>query len=65
MATRLHELQDLDHLNTNDGEHELEQKRDEDDVADGLDGHDDALDHVFQTLGTIDGTEGPQDTEHP
>lgn len=53
------------HLNTNDREHELKQQRDENDVADGLDGHYDTLDHMFQTLGTIDGTEGPQDTEDP
>ncbi len=52
----------LEELHSDDGEHELQEEGDEDDVADGLDGDDDALHHVLEALGTVD---GPQRAEHP
>ena len=51
-------------LHANDGEHEYEEDGDEHDVADGLDGHDDALHHVLESLGAVDGAEGPQHAQH-
>ena len=54
---RAHEELALEQLDADDGEHELEQQGDEDNVADGLDGNDHTLDDMFETLGTIDGTE--------
>ena len=56
-SIRAHEELALEQLDADDGKHELEQECDQDNVADGLDGHDHALDDVFETLGTIDGTE--------
>ena len=44
----------LEQLDTNDGEHEEEEDGDEEDVADVLHSHDDALHHVLQTLGSVD-----------
>ena len=51
-------------LHADDGEHEDEEDGDEHDVADGLDGHDDALHHVLESLGTVDGAERPQHAQH-
>ncbi len=52
------------YLHPDDGEHELEQQRDQHDVADGLDRHDDALHHVLETLGPVDGSEGSEHAQH-
>ena len=51
-----HEELALEQLDADDGEHELEEEGDQDDVADGFDGHDDALDHVFEAFSSVDGT---------
>ena len=59
-----HEELALEQLDPDDGEHELEEEGDEDDVADSLDGHDDALDDVLEALGTVDGSKGAKDTQH-
>ena len=59
---RAHEEFALKQLDADDGEHELEQQRDEDDVADSLDGHDDALHDVFKAFGSVNGS---QRTQHP
>lgn len=37
----------LEELHSNAGEHEVQQHGDQDDVADGFDGHEHALDHVL------------------
>ena len=44
----------LEQLDANDGKHEEEEDGDEEDVADVLHSHDDALHHVLQTLGSVD-----------
>ena len=46
----------LEQLDPDDSEHEEEEDGDQDDVADGLHSHDDALHHVLQPLGTVDGS---------
>lgn len=46
----------LEQLDANDCEHEEEEDGDEEDVADVLHSHDDALHHVLQTLGSVDGS---------
>ena len=46
----------LEELDPDDGEHEEEEDGDQDDVSDGLHSHDDALHHVLQALGTVDGS---------
>ena len=61
---RAHEELALEQLDADDGEHELEEEGDKDNVADGLDGHDDALDDVLEALGTVDGSKGAKDTQH-
>ena len=52
-------------MHPDDGKHELEQEGDEHDVVDSLDGHNDALYHVFEALGTVDSPQWPQHTQHP
>ena len=47
----------LEQLNPDDCEHEEEEDGDQDDVADGLHSHDDALDHVLEALGSVDSSE--------
>ena len=44
----------LEQLDANDGKHEEEEDGDEEDVADVLHSHNDALHHVLQTLGSVD-----------
>ena len=44
----------LEQLDPDDGKHEEEEDGDEEDVADVLHSHDDALHHVLQTLGSVD-----------
>ena len=46
----------LEELDPDDGEHEEEEDGDQDDVSDGLHSHDDALHHVLQPLGSVDGS---------
>ena len=46
----------LEELDPDDGEHEEQEDGDQDDVADGLHSHDDALHHVLQPLGSVDGS---------
>ena len=57
-----HEELALEQLHPDDREHEHEEQRHEHDVADGLDGDDDALDDVLEAFGTIDGTERAKHT---
>lgn len=59
-----HEELALEQLHSDDGEHEDQQQGDQHNVADSLDGHNDTLDDMFETLGTVDGTEGAEDTEY-
>ena len=42
---------------TNDGEHENQEQRDQNDVADGFHGNDDALDDMLEAFGPVNGTE--------
>ena len=42
---------------TNEGEHENQEQRDQEDVADGFHGNDDALDDMFEAFGPVNGTE--------
>ena len=46
----------LEELDPDDGEHEEQEDGDQDDVSDGLHSHDDALHHVLQPLGSVDGS---------
>ena len=46
----------LEELDADDGEHEEEEDGDEEDVPDVLHSHNDALHHVLQTLGSVDGS---------
>ena len=55
----------LEKLDSNDREHELEQKCDQDDVLDGGDRDNDSLDNSFESLGSIDGTQWPEHTQDP
>lgn len=43
----------LEELHSDAGEHELQQRGDDDNVADGADGHKHALDHVLQEGGGV------------
>lgn len=61
---RAHEELPLKQLDADDGKHKLEKECDEDDVADGFDGYDHTLNDMFETLGTIDGTERTQDAKN-
>ena len=54
----------FEQLHANDGKHELEQTRDEHNVADSLNGHDDALDDVLQSFGSVDGAQRSQHPQH-
>lgn len=54
----------LEQLDANDGEHELQEQGDENDVSDGLDGHNDALHHVLEAFGSVDGTQRTEDTKN-
>ena len=60
---RAHEELALEELHADDGEHELQEQRHQDDVADGLHGHDHALHHVLEALGAVDGAERAEDAE--
>ena len=51
-----HEELALEQLHADDGEHELEQTRDQHNVPDGFDGDDHALDHVLRTGSGRSGT---------
>lgn len=42
----------LEELHSNAGEHEVQQHGDQDDVADGFDGHEHTLDHVLLKTNT-------------
>ena len=53
---RTHPELALEQLDTDDGEYKEKEDGDEDDVVDGLHSHDDALDHVLQPLGSVDGS---------
>ena len=52
-----HEELALEQLHSNDGEHEDQEQCNQDDVADGLHGHNDTLNNMFKAFGAIDGTE--------
>ena len=54
----------LEELHSDDGEHELQEQRDEHDVPDGLDGDDDALHDVLEALGAVDGAQGAEHAQH-
>ena len=60
-----HEELSLEQLDADDGKHEDEEESDEDNVADGLDGHDDALNDMLEALGSIDGSERTEYTQYP
>ena len=63
-SVRAHEELAFEQLDANDGEHELEEQGDQHDVADGLHGHDDALDDVLEALGPVNGPQGPEHTQY-
>jgi len=48
----------LEELDAYAGEHELEEEGDDEDVADGLHGHDQTVDDVLQAFGSVDGAQG-------
>ena len=54
----------LEQLDPDDREEELQQQGDHHNVADGLDGDDQTLDHLLQPLGPVDGPQWPQHTQH-
>jgi hypothetical protein len=48
------DLPHLEQLNTNAGEHELQEGGDNHDVSDGPDGHEHTLHHMLQNTHTLD-----------
>ena len=55
-AVTAHPEASLEQLDADDGEHEEEEDGDEEDVPDVLHSHNDALHHMLQTLGSVDGS---------
>ena len=53
----------LEQLDSDDSEEELEEQRDDHNVADGFDGDNQTLDHLLQTFGSVDCSQGSQHTE--
>ena len=54
----------LEQLNPDDSKHEDEQDGDGHDVADTLDGDDHALNHLFQSRSSVDGSQGTKNSEN-
>ena len=52
-----HEKFAFEQLDSNDTEHEDQEQGHQDNVTDGLDGDDDALNDMFEAFGSVDGTE--------
>ena len=52
-----HEELSFEQLDANYSKHELKKESDQDNVADGFYSDDDALNHMFQTLSSVDGSE--------
>ena len=53
----------LEQLDSDNSEKELEEQCDHHNVADGFDGDNQTLDHLLQTFGSVDGSQGSQHTE--
>jgi hypothetical protein len=54
----------LEGLHADDSKHKQDQEGDDEDVADGLERHDQAVDHMPEPLGPLDGAQRSQHAQH-